>query len=68
MPRLMGNWEHLLTRNRFGDRAVASLREFQKDLEQLSVRIDERNLRRSQKHQFTMTAFDPVHLESSVSV
>ncbi|KAG7370111.1 hypothetical protein IV203_027857 [Nitzschia inconspicua] len=64
MPRLMGNWEHLMTRNRYADDSVALLREFQKDLENLSVEIDKRNDSRA----FPMSSFDPVHLESSVSV
>ncbi|KAG7344774.1 hypothetical protein IV203_032305 [Nitzschia inconspicua] len=64
MPRLMGNWEHLVTRNRYGDEAVVLLREFQKDLENLSVEIDKRNDSRA----FPMSSFDPVHLESSVSI
>lgn len=68
MPRLMGNWEHLLTRNRYADESVRLLREFQKDLENLSDRIDESNKSRSENGLFPMTSFDPVHLESSVSV
>ncbi|KAG7345038.1 hypothetical protein IV203_032569 [Nitzschia inconspicua] len=64
MPRLMGNWEHLMTRNRYADESVALLREFQKDPQNLSVEIDKRNDSRA----FPMSSFDPVHLESSVSV
>jgi hypothetical protein len=60
----MGNWEHLVNRNRYADDAVLLLREFQKDLEELSCRIDKRN----QDRRFPMTSFDPVHMESSVSV
>lgn len=69
MPRLMGNWEHLLSRNRYADESVALMREFQKDLEKLSLDIGERNKKREQDETLSpMTYFDPVHLESSVSV
>jgi hypothetical protein len=64
MPRLMGNWDHLFVRNRFADEAVQVMQRFQEKLRQLSIVIDERN----PKRRFQMEAFNPVHMESSVSV
>ena len=68
MPRLMGNWEHLLSRNRFADQTIPVMREFQKNLKQLSDDIEARNRDRESTTGFTMESFDPVNMESSVSV
>jgi hypothetical protein len=64
MPRLMGNWDHLFVRNRFADKAMQVMQRFQEKLRKLSIVIDERN----PKRRFRMEAFNPVHMESSVSV
>ena len=64
MPRLMGNWDHLFVRNRFADEAVQVMRRFQEKLRILSTEVDKRN----PKRRFKMEAFNPVHMESSVSV
>jgi hypothetical protein len=60
----MGNWDHLLVRNRFADEAVQVMQDFQEKLGKLSMDIDKRNPGR----RFQMEAFNPVHMESSVSV
>lgn len=64
MPRLMGNWEHLMNRHHFADTATSLLRSFQLELQQLSIAIDKAN--RSRKSPFE--AFNPCRMESSVSV
>jgi hypothetical protein len=64
MPRLMGNWEHLMNRNQFADDTVLVLRRFQENLGALSVRIETSNKTRK----FVMEAFQPTNMESSVSV
>lgn len=65
MPRLLGNWEHLLNRHRFADEAVPVLRKFQSNLETLSIEIDRKN---KQDRRFKLESFNPSKLESSVSV
>jgi hypothetical protein len=64
----MGNWEHLLERNQYADQSVLVLRNFQNQLQELSIKIDKRNQKRQEEGKFPMTSFDPIHLESSVSV
>lgn len=79
MPRLMGNWDHLLVRNQFADEAVQVMQHFQERLRELSLQIDKRNNsannsgdhhhdQRSKRRRFAMQAFNPVNMESSVSV
>ena len=64
MPRLMGNWEHLLVRNRFADETVVVMRRFQEKLRNLSLDVEKANKSR----RFPLESFNPVKLESSVSV
>ncbi len=64
MPRLMGNWDHLLVRNRFADETTQVMQCFQEKLRKISLEVDQRNDNR----RFKMESFNPVHLECSVSV
>lgn len=64
MPRLMGNWEHLLNRHAFADKAVALFHKMQEELRQLSDDIEHKN----QTRRFPCEAFNPIKMESSVSV
>lgn len=69
MPRLMGNWEHLLSRDRFADDTIPLLKKFHSELQALSMKIDQLNDPQNENHRrFAMAAFNPVNMESSVSV
>jgi hypothetical protein len=66
MPRLLGNWDHLLVRNRFADETIQAMQRYQKNLLALSQEIDALNKPGVRK--FQLESFNPVYLESSVSV
>ena len=70
MPRLMGNWDHLLVRNRFADETTQVMQRFQKKLLDMSVKFDDQKAkdRKEKKKRFYMDAFNPVNMECSVSV
>ena len=69
---MLGNWEHLLVRNRFADETVQVMRKYQSQLLALSEEIDALNngdaLRNKKGRRFKLESFNPVYLESSVSV
>ena len=64
VPKLLGNWEHLLEKDTFSTSAVPLLRRLQKELIALSWDIEQENKTR----QFKMESFNPMNLECSVSV
>ena len=70
MPRLMGNWDHLLVRNRYSDETTKVMQRFQEKLLDISVKFDEQKAkgRKEKKRRFYMDAFNPVNMECSVSV
>ena len=68
VPMLMDDWSHILVCDKYSGEqrtAVGSvIRSFQADLLQLSKEIEERN--KTRRHKFE--SFNPIYLESSVSV
>ena len=64
MHCLWDNWEPLLDRNQYGDKTIGIMREFQQQLKDLSNVSDDRN----KKRKISMEAFNPIKMESSVSV
>ena len=65
VPSILGNFEHLLQRDRYAPMTVPVLRKFRRDLFDLSDKIDRLNLR---KGRYQLQSFNPYFLESSVSL
>jgi len=63
-PKLIGNWEHLLSRDMFATKTIPVLRKFQRELIQLSEQIDRENKDRT----FQLQSFNPRVMECSVSL
>uniref|UniRef100_A0A7S0KXD5 Lipoxygenase domain-containing protein n=2 Tax=Asterionellopsis glacialis TaxID=33640 RepID=A0A7S0KXD5_9STRA len=67
MPKLIGNWEHLLQRDIFACSTIPVMQKFQEELTQLSNEIDRDNSD-SVRRRFKMQSFNPILLESSLSL
>lgn len=65
MPRLLDNWNHLLSRGEFGFRVTAAFDSFHDELVEMYKRVKKRNETRGI---LQVRSWDPMAMESSVSV